>query len=242
MTEEQNAYLSEISRTIFGDRAVLKIVDPKSLKLLQKNARYFKKETFKNLVENIKRDERLSSMPLCCLENENLLVLSGNHRVKAATEAGIEKILVLVILETLTENDKVAIQLSHNALVGLDDPHILSDLWNSLDDIKAKLYSGIASEDIKINPVTFSTPAIYTKSLTFAFTDIEYEHVETILQELTEIRSSQTYLAPMSQFEDFFQAIQKTKKVKNIKNGSLALLAMLEIVDAEKEKLCSSEP
>lgn len=243
--EKQNKLLQKISKTIFGDRAALQIVDPKNLKLLKENARYFKKETFKNLVENVRRDERLSSAPLCCREDDNLLVLSGNHRVKAAIEAGIETILVIVILEELTENDKLAIQLSHNALVGLDDPHMLSDLWNKIDDIKAKLYSGISSDIMnqigKIKPVTFSTPAVYTKSLTFAFTDIEFERVEATLQELSEIKSSQIHLAPLSQFEEFFQAIQKTKKLKNIKNGSLALLALIEMAEAEREELCLSE-
>jgi hypothetical protein len=59
----QNQILEQISATSFGPDAVLKIVPPAKLHLLRKNARYFKKATFRQLVENIKKDRRLSSVP-----------------------------------------------------------------------------------------------------------------------------------------------------------------------------------
>lgn len=55
-------------------------------------------------------------------ERRQVEVLSGNHRVQASVEAGIERILVMIIEEDLTRSQAVAIQLSHNALVGEDDP------------------------------------------------------------------------------------------------------------------------
>lgn len=69
-------------------------VNPKSLKLLKVNARYMKQDEFNKLVANIKRDGCLTQLPFCCKDaDENKwLVLSGNHRVKAAIEAGLEEI------------------------------------------------------------------------------------------------------------------------------------------------------
>ncbi len=62
----------------------LEMVTPGELKLLEKNARYMKAEQFQSLVENIKKDGNLSSLPLCYREKDGKLrVLSGNHRVQA---------------------------------------------------------------------------------------------------------------------------------------------------------------
>lgn len=145
----QNATLAQISKNIFGDSARLQIVDPKSLVLLKQNARFFKKDTFRQLVENIKADKRLSSVPLCRpIKDGRLEVLSGNHRVKASVEAGLEKILVIVLLENLDESRRIAIQLSHNALVGQDDQNILAELWAKIDDINTRLYAGLSSDTL----------------------------------------------------------------------------------------------
>ena len=74
----------------------LELAAPDELGLLEKNARYMKAEQFQNLVENVKKDGNLSSLPLCYREKDGKLrVLSGNHRVMAARQAGVEQVLVL---------------------------------------------------------------------------------------------------------------------------------------------------
>ena len=128
----------------------LDLVDPKKILLLEKNARYMSQEMFQNLVFNTKRDGALSSLPLCYREKAGLLVvLSGNHRVQAAVHAGIEQILVLIIDRELTRQEQVAIQLSHNAIEGKDDPVILKELWDEIKLIDLKMYAGLDSEIIK---------------------------------------------------------------------------------------------
>jgi hypothetical protein len=141
-----NKRLHETSATPY----VLDVAEPGTLKLLDKNARYMSHEMFENLVANIKRDGGLSSLPLCYREPDGtLLVLSGNHRVQAATQAGIEQILVMVIDRELTREEQVAIQLSHNAIDGKDDPLLLKQLWDEIKQIDLKLYAGLDSETIK---------------------------------------------------------------------------------------------
>jgi len=231
--EEKNKSLQEISRFIFGDSAALRIVDPRELVLLKHNARYFKKDQFRQLISNIRSDKRLSSTPLChIIDGGKLEVLSGNHRVQASIEAGLPWILVIVILQDIAKNEQIAIQLSHNALVGLDDEQILADLWNSIEDIKMKCYAGLSSDTAeklkKIKLVSFSTPQIRTKQISFAFTETELEVVTDVLSELSLIPADHIYLAPVTQFADFFAAIQQVKKNDNIKNGSLAVMRLLE--------------
>lgn len=238
--EEQNQTLKEVSKTIFGDAAVLRIVSPKSMKLLKQNARYFKKSTYKQLVDNIKKDQRLSSVPLCHIFDENTYeVLSGNHRVQAAIDAGIEQILIIVILKNLSKSSQISIQLSHNALAGIDDPNILADLWAKIDDIKEKLYAGLSSDAVKeienIKLVTFTTPQVYTKTMTFTFSDSEKENIDKVIKELEVYTANEIHLAHIDQYNDFFEALKKIKKMENIKNSSLAMVKLIEILKKQLE-------
>jgi hypothetical protein len=141
-----------------------------------------------------------------------------------------------VLCGDLSNDARLAIQLSHNALAGQDDPQILAKLWSRIEDIKSKLYAGLSSDTMKeleqIKLVTFSTPAIYTKSLTFVFTDHEKEHVEAVVTELSGLPPGEKYIFPMEQFDDFFSTLQKTKSLENIKNGSLAMLKLIEAAEA----------
>ena len=68
--------------------------DPRTLVLADRNARYFPAARFKRLVDNIATDKALSQWPLVWHDTDTGLrhVLSGNHRVRAAIEAGFETI------------------------------------------------------------------------------------------------------------------------------------------------------
>ena len=146
----ENDTLSRISKALYGDALTLAVMDPKDISLLKKNARILKKDVFQQLTANIGRDKRLSSVPLCHrLSDGRVEVLSGNHRVQASVEAGIERILVMIIEEDLTRSQAVAIQLSHNALVGEDDPALLAELWAEIEDIAAKTYAGLSSDVVE---------------------------------------------------------------------------------------------
>lgn len=117
--EKENQELLAVSEKLFQGTMILQVVDPKELVFLKENARYFKRETFRQLRENIQNDQKLSSVPLCYkLEDGKYEIISGNHRVRASIDAGLEKILVLVITEELSKSKRIAMQLSHNALVG----------------------------------------------------------------------------------------------------------------------------
>ncbi len=188
---QRNEELAIISREMFGDGMRLMIAAPASLTLLKDNARFFKRETFRQLRDNIAADKRLSSVPLCYRhEDGRLEVLSGNHRVQASIEAAIPHILVLVITEELDKSRRIAIQLSHNALVGEDDQSILANLWAQIESVQDKLYSGLDSESLKelgdVELVNFSTPQVPAHMVTFMFTDGEKEQLSEILDMLAD--------------------------------------------------------
>ena len=62
-------------------------VEISQIHLIDKNARYMEQTDFRALVENIKRDGELSSVPFCVkYPDGHFTVVSGNHRVEAAKD------------------------------------------------------------------------------------------------------------------------------------------------------------
>ena len=233
---EENEQLKELSEKIYGEGMRLMVGNPKHLMLLKENARFFKRETFRQLRDNIASDKRLSSVPLCYLYDDGRVeVLSGNHRVSAAIEAGLEKIVVLVLTEAIARSKRIAIQLSHNALVDEDDQSILESLWAQIDSVADKLYSGLDSETMKelgdVELINFTTPQVPAHAVTFMFTDGEKDQLQEIMETLTDAvsHSSAVHVCRNSQYEEFLDRIKDIKDAEKVRDGSLAMLRLLEL-------------
>ncbi|HIW79801.1 MAG TPA: ParB N-terminal domain-containing protein [Candidatus Bilophila faecipullorum] len=241
---KENDTLSRISKALYGDSLTLAVMDPRELSLLKKNARILKKDVFQQLTANISRDKRLSSVPLCHrLSDGRVEVLSGNHRVQASVEAGIERILVMVIEEDLTRSQAVAIQLSHNALVGEDDPALLAELWAEIEEIAEKTYAGLSSDVVekldKIDLTSFTTPQVSTRTMTFAFVDSEAERLNAVLEDLEGLPAKEIWLTDVKHFNRFFDLLEATKKTFDVRNASLA---MLKLMDLAEEAIANHKP
>lgn len=247
MELEHSETLQRLSKILYGDTMSLSVVDPNSLILLTKNARVLKKDTFQQLTKNIRQDKRLSSVPLCWrMANGKLEVLSGNHRVQAAIQAGLANILVMVIEEDLSKAQQIAIQLSHNALVGDDDTTILAELWAAIDDIEAKLYAGLSSDEVerleKIELVGFSTPQVCTRTMTFAFVDAEAERFNAILDQLEALPAKEMHVADLREFNRFFELLEGVKKSFDVRNSSLAMLKLMDIAETALREHAATVP
>lgn len=247
--QQHNAELEAISREMFDDAMRLMVVEPASLTLLKDNARFFKRETFRQLRDNIAADKRLSSVPLCYRhEDGRLEVLSGNHRVQASVAAGIGHIIVLVITEKLDKSRRIAIQLSHNALTGQDDQSILANLWAQVESVQDKLYSGLDSEMLKeledVPLVNFTTPQVPAHMVTFMFTDGERNQLSEIFDLLADAarRSSAVHIFPGAQYEEFTKLLLEVKNAEKIRDSSLAMTRILEIVSEHLEAPAQEQP
>ena len=239
---EINDRLKELVQSLYGDRMQLRIVDPKELRLLKKNPRYMPKTMFDQLTKNIRRDGQLESVPLChTLADQKLEVLSGNHRVQAAVEAGVPAILVLVITRELRRGEKIAKQLSHNAIAGQDDQQLLAELWDSIDDIEEKLYSGLDSvklgELTKVNFSGFGAETVPTEAITLWFIPSEVERIDALVERLSEFTGSKTvYLAPIEKYNKLFDLITEKKRRDNIKNTAVAFMALIDELAEHMQK------
>ncbi|NMB82897.1 MAG: ParB N-terminal domain-containing protein [Ignavibacteria bacterium] len=106
------------------------------LKFIERNFRFMDQKTFSALVSNIKKDKFLTSTPLVMKKDDDYIIISGNHRVKACIDAGIDEIYCIVFdYLNVTEDDILRLQISHNLLSGKDDINILEELYNQIKDV-----------------------------------------------------------------------------------------------------------
>jgi len=103
------------------------------------NARSMPKAMFERLAQTIARDKRLESLPLCAKTESGLEIVSGHHRVRAATAAGISELFVLVDVTGLNRSQIAAKQLAHNAIEGQDNEQLLAEIYRQIEDAEAKL-------------------------------------------------------------------------------------------------------
>ncbi|MED3746676.1 ParB/RepB/Spo0J family partition protein [Geobacillus stearothermophilus] len=220
----------------------LAIVPIDQLEFLEKNARFMKNETFQNLVNNIKRDGGLSQLPFCWLTPEGKYrILSGNHRCKAAIEAGLTEVPVIYTDRDLTRDEQIAIQLSHNAITGEDDPVILQELYAEIEDLEMKYYSGLDDkvldqlEKVQIDGITEARLDYLTVS--FLFLPEERDELFRVFEEAKETISDETVLARLEDFDRLLEAQKKVKQSYNIFNGATSLMIILDIFERHLEDL-----
>ncbi len=201
---------------------------------------------FSQLVENIRRDGCLTSVPLVCETDDGKLeVLSGNHRVMAAIKAGLEEADVMEITTPLDREQRIAIQLSHNAIEGQDDPNMLAELWANLD-FAYKEYSGLTEEDLagitEIDATGISVEAPKYEEINLTFLPEEKEAFVTLLDRMQKAKTEARWI--VAHYDDFarlFDAIIAVKSKLDIHNGAVALrvmadLAMERLSEAESAK------
>lgn len=220
-------------------------IAPQELKLLEVNARYMRHETFQQLVTNIKRDGKLTQLPFAMLDEDGKYkVLSGNHRVKASMEAGLKEIEVIVTDDYLPHDRQMAIQLSHNAISGEDDPSILKELYESIDDIDMRMYAGLDDKTLelleKVQPESLSEANLEFQQLTFVFLPDELEKVKEVFNEAKSFIASGTneaWLSRWKEYDAFMESLEMTSASYNIKNATTALLAILNVFQRHIEEL-----
>lgn len=212
--------------------------DPRDLTLLDVNARFMRHEQFQRLVANVRDDGALTSTPLVWNDaaSGRRIVLSGNHRTKAAIEAGLERIFWMEITEPLPRQRQIALQLSHNAIAGEDDPATLKALYEELEDVSMRLYSGLDDKTLELlEEVT--VPSLAEANLDFATVQIvflpdEKAAAEKALESARKAASADArWLARIDQYERVLDALDTTKGAHNIGNVAAAFAILLTVVE-----------
>jgi len=216
-------------------------VHPDVLREQDKNARVMDTQTFQRLTENIKNNKQLESLPYCHRTmspggSEEFSIISGHHRARAARKAGLTFLYILVEEKKLSQAQVTAKQLAHNALAGTDDEQMLAELYASIDDLNARLESGISGlekdiKDINVKADDISFQFEYEQVL-ILFLKHEYENFTALIKELEQSMASSKdiCLCNFDQFESFKNTIKEVSKAHNIRNTSAVMAKIVEIV------------
>jgi hypothetical protein len=214
------------------------------LKLLDLNARFMPHEQFQRLVENLRRDGQLTSVPFAWKQrNGSYLVLSGNHRVQAAIEAGIDEGYVMLCDDPMPKSRRVALQLAHNAIAGEDDPATLKALYDGLEDIDWRQYAGLDDKTLQlldeVQLGSLSEAHLDFQTVTITFLPSEKERAEKAWEvartDLT--GADEVWLARFEESERTLDALDTAGRAYGVTNAATALMIVLDIFERNVREL-----
>ncbi|WP_328434565.1 ParB N-terminal domain-containing protein [Streptomyces sp. NBC_00425] len=219
-------------------RPTLVTRDPRALTRLQVNAHYQPKEEFDRLVANVKADGCLTSVPLVYGGGEydegQELILSGNHRCDAAVEAGLDEITVMLILDPQSRDQLIARQLSHNAINGKDDPATLQVLYDQIEDVDWRAYSGLDDDALDlladVSPEGLSEANLDWSTIQLIFLPNELEAAREAIQ-AARSGQSETWLAARADYEQTLDTLASSHAAHKIINVTLAWHAIVRIAE-----------
>lgn len=214
------------------------------LELLELNARFMRHETFQQLVENVRRDGCLTSVPFAVWnpKKKRFKVLSGNHRVQAAIEAGVVEADVMVSDDKLSEQQQIAIQLSHNALAGEDDPALLKELYDRLDNVDWRTYSGLDDKVLElleeVGGASLTEARLDWRTVAILFLPEELERARAALEDaLGSISGDEVWLAGKPDYDRLLDGLADVSAAYGIKNQATAFAILLDVFEQNRQDL-----
>lgn len=215
-------------------------IDPREVELLTVNARFMTHDQFQRLVDNVRRDGALTSSPLLYWppSRDRPLCLSGNHRTRAAVAAELELIDVLVVSDELTESEQKAMQLAHNAVEGQDDPSTLRALFDSIEGVDERLYTGLDDQsldlliDVDLPSLGDLAPRWHT--LTFLLLDDEAADFATVFDEAAHAAgpADAYWLGRLDAWDSLLAHLQTVRSGLEVHNRAVGLQVMCDVFRA----------
>ncbi|GAA3721406.1 hypothetical protein GCM10022224_103730 [Nonomuraea antimicrobica] len=218
--------------------------DPRALTRLPVNARYMRKEEYDRLVANVRRDGCLTSVPLIYSGGEydegHELILSGNHRCDAAVDAGLDEIDCMLIEEHLSPQQLVALQLSHNSIAGEDDPATLKHLYDQLDDVDWRAYSGLDDEQLgllaEVQPEGLSEANLDFATVSLIFLPPELEAAREAF-DASRFGQDESWLSARADYEQTLDTLASTHAAHKVGNVATALHIILTLAERHLDDL-----
>jgi hypothetical protein len=168
--------------------------------------------------------------------------MSGNHRTKAAVEAGLKEIDIIVTSDPLTEAQRIAIQISHNSISGQDDLATLKNLYEKILDIDMKEYSGVDDKTLellkKVKPVSIGEANLKFQTLSLVFLPDELEEAKKVLDiALKMTKSDEKWVAQFAQYDAWLDGIETAGSAYGIRNVATSLSIILDIFNRNLDQL-----
>lgn len=229
------------------DRWKYEVVDINLIDEAELNANEMTAEDFAALCDNIE-ESGLSSVP-CCYKKENgrYVMISGHHRLRACKKLRYKKMGILWCGEwEMTEDEIIAVQLSHNALHGQDNQSILKELFSKIKSVNFKKFAHVNVDEI--TPIGSGGFSVYAMKENFVFSVILYPNSFDVLDELYgDVReqakkSDCVILADQNPNEGVLMKLQQEiGKEYDIKSPSIVFSKLLELASERLTEIRESK-
>jgi hypothetical protein len=237
--DETNARLAEVSALIYPPSLILKLVAVDDLKEQAVNPRSMPQKMFDQMIENVKNTGQLESVPLCAQVGEEIHIISGHHRTRAARAAGVPYILVLLFLD-LPESRIKAKQLAHNNISGSDDPELLRRVFEMITDVQAQFEAFVDPRVFEAIPQAVSFKPIdvqmqnAAKTVVVVFLDTQFKNFDAAVQALMpKVKTDKVYLAHKEAFDGWRDTLNRVREDCDIVSVPAALSYMAELVNKQ---------
>lgn len=215
-----------------GNGLTIAKVNIEELREQDLNARSMDASMFERLTANIKKDNRLESLPFVAQTDKGLEIVSGHHRVRACRSAGITDIYIILDDTGLDRDSIMSKQLSHNSLQGEDNQQLVKEIYAMIEDADKKLAAYIDADmeemldKVTTKDVTFDMDV---KTILVTFLSYEEEVFQRCADKLNTIYD-ELYVADLKNVEPFMQCIKRTGKEYDIRAMNTTFTKMAEIV------------
>ncbi len=201
-----------------------------------KNARAMPRQTMERLALTMQTDQRLESLPFCAATKKGIQIVSGHHRFRAARMAGIRELYILLDTTGLTAAQITAKQLAHNSIQGYDDPQILKELFEAIDDVELQLEAYIDTEQLtsqlKKLVVPNITLGIQYRTVMLSFLPYQQEEFEDAVAKIADVLppdATAAYMLELKLLPAFRTALDRVSKHYDVRALSAILGQMVTI-------------
>lgn len=205
------------------------------------NAQVMQPAEMNRLAENIKHRGQIESLPYCYQqEGGRVEIVSGHHRVRAARQAGLAEIPVLVDRKHMTRSELTAKQIAHNQLHGTPDEAILAQLVAMIDDVDDLLMTGLpedwlpvpdkANSDLSVPHADFDW-----RTITMVFLPEQAAGFKDALMLIE--KGADVGVARSAQYEAFVKAAHEFSRFASITSIATTIGVLTDIARREAEEM-----
>lgn len=144
--------------------------------------------------------------------------------------------------EPLPRQRQIALQLSHNAIAGQDDPAILKELYDELENVEWRQYTGLDDKTLdlleKVDVASLGEANLDFASVQLMFLPDELERAEAAFDAARATSSAdQRWVAGLEQYEPVLDALETSRAAYKIGNSATALGVILAVFERHLSEL-----
>ena len=171
-----------------------------------------------------------------CIDRKGIEIVSGHHRVRAARQAEIYEIFVILDVTGLSRDRIKAKQLAHNSIDGYDNEELVKRIFDSIEDAASKIEAFVPAniveefKRISVSDVNVEMDIQQIQLMFFKYEKACFEKLANYLEEKDEV-----YAAELKEFEKVKKAIRETGKEYNIRAVGTIMARLCELCLARYE-------